>query len=338
MKYTSNMNKDFLRGVNLGGWLLLEKWMTPKLFAGTDAVDEYTFMHTDDAPEKIEAHRSSFITEDDFAWLANNNINAVRIPVGYWTLEEELPFHSAVSHLDWAFDMADKYNIRVLLDIHGLPGSQNGKDHSGRIGRSNWFRYAVNRERSVHALANLTRRYRDRSSLWGVQVINEPRFGLFHLKLRRYYRRAYRELTKILPTHVAIIISDAFTPRLMSGALKKTSHPVILDVHLYHMATPFARTLPLKWFLAKTKRRQKMLTRISRKQPVIVGEWSGVISHETMRKIPKNQHKKIFSDYVKLQQQVYGVTAGWFYWNYKTEGPDQWNFRSQVEAGHIKLR
>lgn len=29
-----------LQGVNLGGWLVLEKWMTPSLFDGTTAADE----------------------------------------------------------------------------------------------------------------------------------------------------------------------------------------------------------------------------------------------------------------------------------------------------------
>ena len=28
-----------LRGVNLGGWLVLEKWMTPSLFEGLQATD-----------------------------------------------------------------------------------------------------------------------------------------------------------------------------------------------------------------------------------------------------------------------------------------------------------
>ncbi len=27
----------FIKGVNLGNWLVLEKWMSPALFAGTDA-------------------------------------------------------------------------------------------------------------------------------------------------------------------------------------------------------------------------------------------------------------------------------------------------------------
>ena len=29
-----------IKGVNLGNWLVLEKWMSPDLFAGTEAEDE----------------------------------------------------------------------------------------------------------------------------------------------------------------------------------------------------------------------------------------------------------------------------------------------------------
>ena len=31
----------FIKGVNLGNWLVLEKWMSPHLFDGTTAEDEY---------------------------------------------------------------------------------------------------------------------------------------------------------------------------------------------------------------------------------------------------------------------------------------------------------
>ena len=30
-----------VKGVNLGNWLVLEKWMSPSLFEGTTAEDEY---------------------------------------------------------------------------------------------------------------------------------------------------------------------------------------------------------------------------------------------------------------------------------------------------------
>ena len=71
-----------LRGVNLGGWLVLEPWMTPSLFAGTDAKDEYTFMTTPDAAAKLRRHHETFITEDDFAWLGEQGLDLVRLPVG----------------------------------------------------------------------------------------------------------------------------------------------------------------------------------------------------------------------------------------------------------------
>ena len=71
-----------LHGVNLGGWLVLERWMTPSLFADTDARDEYTFMQTPGAREKLREHQKNFIRESDFKWLRDNGIEAVRIPVG----------------------------------------------------------------------------------------------------------------------------------------------------------------------------------------------------------------------------------------------------------------
>lgn len=32
-------------------------------------------------------------------------------------------------------DWARKYGLRVELDLHSVPGSQNGLNHSGRIGQ-----------------------------------------------------------------------------------------------------------------------------------------------------------------------------------------------------------
>jgi glucan 1,3-beta-glucosidase len=45
-----------LRGVNLGGRLLLERWMTPSLFEGTNAEDEYAFMASPHAHGNLEEH------------------------------------------------------------------------------------------------------------------------------------------------------------------------------------------------------------------------------------------------------------------------------------------
>ena len=57
-----------IKGVNLGNWLVLEKWISPGVFAGTEAEDE-TQLCCDlaDVAERLTAHRDSYITERDFA-------------------------------------------------------------------------------------------------------------------------------------------------------------------------------------------------------------------------------------------------------------------------------
>lgn len=64
-----------LRGVALGGWLVIEPWIRPSLFANTSAevIDEWTFGAQADraaATAALEAHWSSFVSEDDFKAIA----------------------------------------------------------------------------------------------------------------------------------------------------------------------------------------------------------------------------------------------------------------------------
>ena len=77
----------FVKGVNLGNWLVLEKWMSPHLFDGTDAEDEY-YLPRQLSPEVYEAririHRSEYITERDFVKIRSMGLTHVRIPVPYF--------------------------------------------------------------------------------------------------------------------------------------------------------------------------------------------------------------------------------------------------------------
>lgn len=71
-----NPQSKFLRGVNIGAWLILEKWMTPELFDGTDAVDQYTFDQTEQAADKLHSHWASYFTEADVKKLKTYGVNA----------------------------------------------------------------------------------------------------------------------------------------------------------------------------------------------------------------------------------------------------------------------
>lgn len=333
------MERDgFLHGVNLGGWLVLEKWMTPSLFAGTEAEDEFSLVQTPGAREKITAHRRTFITEEDFVWLAQRGLNAVRIPVGYWIFDGDGPYLPAIDYLDWAVEMATKYHLRVLIDLHAARGSQNGRDHSGRRGTSGWYADASYRKETVQILERLAARYYNAPAVWGIELVNEPKFGLLQWKLRRFYTQAYRRLTEVARPGTRIVFSDAFTPRLLSGAIRAVPQfPVVMDVHWYQFSSVTGRLQALMAYFNKIRRRPRLIAKLQQKQPVIIGEWSVVLSGKILAGRPKTEENAAFRAHGQLQLEAYRHAAGWFYWTYKTEARGIWHFRSQVEDGVISL-
>ena len=324
-----------LCGVNLGGWLILEKWMTPALFDGTDAADEYTFVQTPGALARLRTHQKTFITKSDFTWMANNGVQIVRIPVGYWILDGDPPYVSAIGRLDWAFRMCEQYGIKVLLDVHALPGSQNGHDHSGRAGKPMWHRSADDMNRGLDATAKLAKRYADSPALWGVQVINEPLAGWHIMKLRRYCRQVYKAVSAVLPDHVRVVYSDAFLPRFMNGAVSPGKNPVVMDIHWYH--TVGWQRLSIRGWRWLTKSHAWLLKTLSKSNGLIVGEWSGIYAQRIFDTHPQDQHLALVAQNVRQQMAAYAQVEAWFYWSYRAGGPGVWDFKSLVDGGHITL-
>jgi glucan 1,3-beta-glucosidase len=330
------MNGEKLRGVNLGGWLVLERWITPSLFEGSVAQDEFSFMQEPDGVEKIKWHRRTFITESDFRWLAHHGVNAVRIPVGYWLFGDEDPFTPTVSYLDWAMEMAEKHGLKVLIDLHGVKGSQNGNDHSGKTGVAAWYRKVSDRRETLELLTRIAKRYKKSPALWGVEVLNEPKLGPRRYSiLRQFYKRAYAELATVVRPGTHIVFSDGFMPRLFSGTIRQRWDIIpVIDVHWYQ----FGRKNLVRYFKRIAKRRREIAA-LQRKQPVIIGEWSGMLSHQTLAGCAPAERAHLEKRHIEEQLAAYESALGWFYWTYKTEETNSiWNFRTQVENGALAIR
>jgi glucan 1,3-beta-glucosidase len=63
-----NYNDDKVRGVNLGGWFVLEPWITPSIFqewaSGGGVVDEYTYTQTlgkTEAYNRLNQHWATYV-------------------------------------------------------------------------------------------------------------------------------------------------------------------------------------------------------------------------------------------------------------------------------------
>jgi len=91
-----------LTGVNAGGWMVLEPWITPSLFyrfldkdKDHTAMDSYTLCETlgpIEGNKLMRAHWSSFYTEDHIKDLSQKGIELIRLPIGDWTLNPYGPY------------------------------------------------------------------------------------------------------------------------------------------------------------------------------------------------------------------------------------------------------
>ncbi|CAJ1336531.1 unnamed protein product, partial [Effrenium voratum] len=142
------------------------------------ANDERSFLSSggDEASDAVTKFRDTFITQEDFRWLRNEGgINAVRLPVGYWCLDEHAkgtPFLSTQRYVDAVFDWAEKYGIKVLLELHAHVGSQNGEHHSGECGQVAWLEPA-NQEKNLEVIRGCAQRWGCREALLGLGLGNE---------------------------------------------------------------------------------------------------------------------------------------------------------------------
>lgn len=328
-----------LRGINLGGWLVLEKWMTPSVFADTIAVDEYTYCYGAPAKQlqRLKQHRDTFITEADFAWIAQRGLQAVRLPVGYWSFGGIKPYQPCAEYIEQAFAWAAKHSLKVLLSVHGAPGSQNGQDHSGRSGPIEWHVTETHLEQTLAFVHELSDHYGDHPSLWGIELLNEPMPVIPKRYLKGYYQLAYDIVRTAAATGCRVVISDGFKPRRFKRVLKPALYPnSYIDTHQYQVFTDKHRDMDIAGHLSFTAGRvRKDLAKMARYHPVLVGEWSAALDERSLAGLSPVQRDIAYRAYASAQLSVYEQTAGWFYWSYKTEDEGPWSYRAAVAKGWL---
>jgi len=330
------------RGVNLGGWLVLEKWMTPSLFEGMKSTDEYSFCLEagDKAAGRLRKHRDTFITEADFRWIAARGLNAIRLPVGYWVLASDRPFIAAREHFERALRWSTKHGLRVLVDLHAAPGSQNGWDHSGHSGALNWHADKGNIARTLDVVEALAQFCRPHACVAGIELLNEPRWDVPMPTLRDYYLQAYARVRRHLPPErCAVVLHDGFRPfdweDFMQG---KPQSDVKLDTHIYQCYTEEDRKMDAAAHTRRALGRPEEFAKMGRAFAIIVGEWSVALDPKSLEGLTGFARETAIRTYGQAQLLSYERTDGWFYWSYKLEKPWDWNFRHCVERGLLPDR
>lgn len=381
--YGYNSSSDPIRGVNLGGWFVLEPFITPSLFESFEKsscsdegipVDEYHYckeLGQEEASRRLDKHWSSFYQERDFENIAAQGFNLVRIPVGYWAFDV-LPSDPYVTgeqekYLDRAIKWAERYNLKVWVDLHGAAGSQNGFDNSGlrdQIG----FLENENINITLSVVKYLLRKYSQEkflNTVVGVELLNEPlgpHINMLDLK-SKLIDPAYEYLRHEIDSDQILVIHDAFQPphywdNFLSP--KDDGRDIIIDHHHYIV---FANEM-LEYSIENKIRvacswGSEVLTE---SHSTVAGEFSGALTDCTkwlngvgrgarydgsllnssyigsckfaddinLWSLGKKQDTRRF---IEAQLDAFEMSGGWIAWTYRTERSIEWAVEKLIEYG-----
>ncbi|MGD9909209.1 MAG: glycoside hydrolase family 5 protein [Candidatus Izemoplasmatales bacterium] len=331
-----------IKSVNLGGWFVLERWMKPSLFEETKqkARCETSFVLNHPNPkEALHEHWKTWIQKEDIVWLKNLGINLVRIPIPWWLFPEtfptETPYVSPLTYIHEAMDFIHEAGMKVMLDLHTAPGSQNGFDNGGIDGVLTWHHDPKNIEITIEVLKMIATEFKDHPALHSLQVLNEPHMTIDMNIIEDFYIRSYDALREILHKDTYIVFHDSFRlHHWMPFFKEKNWSNVILDTHIYQCFSDYFNQIDEQTFLNHPFKIEPELKEIDQVVPLIVGEWSlGARSFDTSKSREEFEQK-----FAENQLSVFNQITGWTFWSYKiSDYHSGWNFRGLIERGIIKL-
>ena len=339
------MNK--IRGLNLGGWLVLEKWMTPELYENYIAEDEYNLLKQIANPKEfLKQHRDTFITEEDFRWIKNHNINTVRIPVGHWLFKTEYPYFEAKEYVDKAFVWAKKHGLAIVLDVHAAKGCQNGFDNGGLSGIMEWHKDEFNIKHTLDFIKNLCDIYGKEQMLKGIQLLNEPHREIDLKIIQDFYLKGYERVRNALGEDISVIFHDAFRLNQWDNFFKENKFVnVYLDTHMYQVFGEISKQATIFDLAAFVlEERMKVVREIKKVVPIIVGEWSVGMTYDLLNQAKDEVQKKSYYQVLgNLLLLAFEEADGWFFWNYKLSDQSVikhpgWSFRKQVEDNILPFK
>ncbi|DAZ93463.1 TPA: hypothetical protein N0F65_006522 [Lagenidium giganteum] len=350
------------RGVNLGGWLVAEHWMTTgaDIWDGVSEADankgEYTALTVSPDPNATKSHfdhhHATFVTEKDIAEIAAAGLNTVRVPVGYWIMGTDNHDTSqrgawtkfapnAIKYLDLLIkDWARKHNVAVIISMHAAKGSQNGQDHSSpeNSGKSDWAHYPENVANTIDVVSFLAKRYKSEVAFLGIGLLNEPGNTTPNDVLYKYYEDAYKVIRgdgNDCVLTVAPLLWEQ-SPKFMADFMKGPEYKnVWVEWHRYFV-----------WGFEQATEADLMGKHMPafdddlaawKGNPMFIGEWSFATSGK-FQNDDEGYHK-----WARKQLEVINkAKAGYTFWSWRIYGDENgsngWSLRNMLRNKVVSIK
>ncbi|WWC60250.1 uncharacterized protein I303_102816 [Kwoniella dejecticola CBS 10117] len=345
------------RGVNLGSWFSLERWICESVFRNAiqPGQSDFDVASGRDAKRVLEEHWDTWIGDDDWKWIRDKGFNSVRIPISYYHLCGPLPevlkgtdfepfhhiFEGAWGRIKRAIETAGYHGLGVLIDLHGAAGAQNNDAHAGMSkGKVGFWDKHSNLASTSLALRFLASELCHIPHVVGLELLNEP---ANNSKLQGWYKSTIEEIRSIVPSDFPLYISDAWDTGHYAWFVgqhvdTQAQNSVVLDHHLYRCFTDqdknksgYQHASELRGQFQSDLKGQSDAA----KRSMVVGEWSASLDPHSFGHVPDGEKDAQRREFVKAQLELFEAhTAGYWFWTYKKgDGWDAgWSARDASRA------
>lgn len=133
----------------------------------------------------------------------------------YQKFDNDPYIQGAAPYVDKAIEWARQTGLKVWIDLHGAPESQNGYDNSGHLTKMPGWEQGDTVKQTLLVLQQISNKYATaayQDVVVAIELLNEPQPALLPSLdiLKQFYRDGYGEVRFVSDTPVAL--HDAFQP------------------------------------------------------------------------------------------------------------------------------
>lgn len=261
-----------IQGINYGNLLIQEGWMSvnslgPKLnedgsytkINSEGVIEEYEEVYQEELDlalknnpnldeEKIDElwsiYYKSYCQEIDFQNIKEIGLNTIRLPMYYRNFlvgeDDKLVMkENAFEFIDYFLEYAKKYDLKVILDMHGVVGGQSGNEHSGTRKTEFWTNEVYQQE-MCDLWKNIASYYLNErkdlaSTILAYDLINEPALEKKSTTKREWdvMDKMYKAIREVDEDHI-IAIEGCWYFDNLPNPKKYNWENVMYEFHLYN--------------------------------------------------------------------------------------------------------